>query len=189
MSSGGGGGLLRAILDALIEALRRGLQSRSDPAGKRTTAGTGAGASTARPEASPGQTGDGATRDLGAAEIRRLRPIYAPAVDGTPDPGEVIWTWVPYAEHDGRGKDRPVLIIARIDATTVAGCYLSTKQHRGFISVGTGGWDGQGRESFLSPERVLRISDSGMRREGHVLDRARFEHVVAELSRELGIGR
>lgn len=194
MSSGGG--VLRAILDALIEALRRGLQSRSNPPGQRgatvdrsTTVDRSSGSPRPHADASPGQSGADATRDLSDAEIRRLRPSYAPAVDGTPDPGEVIWTWVPYAEHDGRGKDRPVLIIARIDATTVAGCYLSTKQHRGFISVGTGGWDGQGRESFLSPERVLGISDSGMRREGHVLDRARFERVIAELSPELGIGR
>ena len=30
-----------------------------------------------------------------------------------PDPGEIVWTWVPYEEHDGRGKDRPVLLVAR----------------------------------------------------------------------------
>ncbi|GAB5080487.1 hypothetical protein ARTHROSP310_36360 [Arthrobacter sp. AD-310] len=27
--------------------------------------------------------------------------------DGEPDPGEVVWTWVPYQEDHGRGKDRP----------------------------------------------------------------------------------
>ncbi|MBK0418056.1 type II toxin-antitoxin system PemK/MazF family toxin [Leucobacter sp. CSA1] len=123
---------------------------------------------------SPGRLGADATRDLTAAGIRRLRFDYAPHPDGDPDPGEVVWTWVPYVENDGRGKDRPVLIVARIDAETVAGCYLSTKHREGFVSVGTGGWDSQGRESFLSPERVLRISHAGMRREGHEIDRDRF---------------
>ncbi|WP_449280831.1 type II toxin-antitoxin system PemK/MazF family toxin [Leucobacter sp.] len=138
------------------------------------------------PPAVPGGLGRGQTtrtRDLTPAEIRELRPSYSPQPDGDPDPGEVVWAWVPYAENDGRGKDRPVLIVARIDARTTAGCYLSTKQHRGFVSVGTGGWDGQGRESFLAPDRVLRISDEDMRREGHVLARDRFARAVETVVR------
>ncbi|MBP1325334.1 hypothetical protein JOF28_000566 [Leucobacter exalbidus] len=132
---------------------------------------------------SPGQYGPGATRELTAAEIAQLTPSYDPNPDGDPDPGEIVWTWVPYAENDGRGKDRPVLIIARIGNGATAGCYLSTKEHRGFISIGSGAWDAQGRESFLSPERVLRITNDGMRREGHVLDAAPFSRAVAQLAR------
>lgn len=138
---------------------------------------------------SPGRDGSGATRDLSQAEIARLQPSYAPQPDGDPDPGEIVWTWVPYVENDGRGKDRPVLIIARIDASTVAGCYLSTKQHAGFVSIGTGAWDGEGRESFLSPERLLRITDAGMRREGHVLPRARFDVAVRAVTSVHGFSR
>lgn len=135
------------------------------------------------PEGSPGQFGRDATRDLVAREIASLVPAYEPNPDGDPDPGEIVWTWVPYAEHDGRGKDRPVLIVARTRDGATAGCYLSTKQHRGFISVGEGAWDPQRRESFLSPERVLRVSEEGMRREGHVLDRDCFVRAVSELAR------
>lgn len=127
---------------------------------------------------SPGQFGAGQTRDITAAELRRVRLEYAPQPDGDPDPGEVVWTWVPYVENDGRGKDRPVLIIGRIDAHTVVGCYLSTKQHRDFVPIGTGGWDPQRRESYLSPDRLLRVTHDGMRREGVQIDRARFETAV-----------
>lgn len=136
---------------------------------------------------SPGRLGPGATRDLAAADIRALKPSYSPRIDGDPDPGEVVWTWVPYVENDGRGKDRPVLIIARLEGGAFAACYLSTKQHRGFVSVGTGGWDSQGRESFLAPDRVLRVSEDGMRREGQVLDRDRFARAVEAVSRLHGI--
>lgn len=132
-------------------------------------------------ETSPGQDGRSATRDLTAAEVRTLHIEYSPSLDGSPDPGEVVWTWVPYAEHDGRGKDRPVLIIARIDGGAVAGCYLSTKQHRNFIAVGPGDWDSQGRPSYLNPERVLRVANAGMRREGAVLSKARFTQATQEL--------
>ena len=119
------------------------------------------------------------TRDITAAELRAVRLDYAPHPDGDPDPGEVVWTWVPYVENDGRGKDRPVLIIGRLDAETVVGCYLSTKEHHGFIPLGTGGWDPQGRESYLSPERLLRVTHDGMRREGVQIDRMRFDRAVS----------
>ena len=38
---------------------------------------------------------------------------YAPTPDGQPDPGEVVWTWVPYEEDAAVGKDRPVVVIGR----------------------------------------------------------------------------
>lgn len=129
-------------------------------------------------ENSPGQFGAGATRDIMPDELRRVRLEYAPHIDGDPDPGEIVWTWVPYVENDGRGKDRPVLIIGRIDDSTVVGCYVSTKQHRGFISIGRGDWDAQGRESFLAPERILRITHEGMRREGALVNRDAFSTAV-----------
>lgn len=140
-----------------------------------------------RTDLSPGRAGRGATRDLTPAELSRLQPTYSPARNGEPDPGEVIWTWVPYAEHDGRGKDRPVLIIARVDSEHWAACYLSTKHHDGFISVGSGPWDSQGRESFLSPERILLISEEGMRRESTGLNREAFERAVDAIFKWHGI--
>src|SRR4051812_11044880 len=43
---------------------------------------------------------------LGAGTIS-----YSPEADGSPDPGEIVWTWVPYQEDHSQGKDRPVLVI------------------------------------------------------------------------------
>ncbi|WP_449277359.1 type II toxin-antitoxin system PemK/MazF family toxin [Leucobacter sp. GX24907] len=136
---------------------------------------------------SPGQGGASATRDLAPDERRSVRFEYAPNPDRDPDPGEVVWTWVPYVENDGRGKDRPVLIVARLDEHSVIGCYLSTKQHAGFVDIGTGGWDPQGRGSYLSPERLLRITHEGMRREGHALDRERFLEAATAIARYWGL--
>ena len=36
---------------------------------------------------------------------------YAPEADGEPDPGEVVWAWVPYEDDPSQGKDRPVLLL------------------------------------------------------------------------------
>lgn len=182
---------LRALLEAVLDAFTQGQRtSRKRPSpGKqggapatwRNSSGTQTRENSTSPtnfEVSPGQAGNGATRDLTPKEMKSLRPSYAPKLDGEPDPGEVIWTWVPYVENDGRGKDRPVLIIARLDSESWAACYLSTKQHRDFVPVGTGTWDSQGRESYLSPERVLRVTEEGMRRESTGVDRVHFDRAV-----------
>lgn len=200
-------GVLKALAAAVIAALLRSTRQQGEPrspGAKRPPSGgqprlraqrthgspgatvsgaTVSGATISPAEGSPGQFGRDATRDLTAQEIANLAPSYEPNPDGDPDPGEIVWTWVPYAEQDGRGKDRPVLIIARTSDGATAGCYLSTKQHRGFISVGQGAWDPQGRESFLSPERVLRVTEPGMRREGHVLNPDHFTRAVSGLAR------
>lgn len=172
--------VLKALAAAVLGALLRSTTQQKSARPPRTAHASGNGA---RGDGSPGQFGEEATRELSSREVAMLTPAYEPNPDGDPDPGEIVWTWVPYAENDGRGKDRPVLIIARTSDGAVAGCYLSTKQHRGFISVGTGPWDSQGRESFLSPERVLRVTEAGMRREGHVLERGRFIDAVTALAR------
>ncbi|MBP6685636.1 MAG: hypothetical protein KA158_09460, partial [Leucobacter sp.] len=46
-------------------------------------------------DSSPGQFGEGATRDVAADELRGAKLEYAPSMDGDPDPGEIVWTWVP----------------------------------------------------------------------------------------------
>lgn len=30
---------------------------------------------------------------------------YAPHPDGEPDPGEIVWSWVPYEDDPSQGKD------------------------------------------------------------------------------------
>jgi hypothetical protein len=125
-----------------------------------------------------------------------LHPTYEPRADGHPDPGEIVWTWVPFEEADGRGKDRPVLVVGR-DGSALLALMLSSKDHdldaadearhgRHWVDVGTGPWDRQGRPSEVRVDRVLRIDPSGVRREGATLDRARFEAVAAEVHRARG---
>ncbi|MGH3739213.1 MAG: hypothetical protein ACRDT6_26985 [Micromonosporaceae bacterium] len=73
------------------------------------------------------------------AKIADLQTSYAPDLDGAADPGEVVWSWVPYEENDGRGKDRPLVIIARRGAT-LYGLMLSSNPRRedepGWLTLG-----------------------------------------------------
>ena len=110
---------------------------------------------------------------------------YSPEMDGDPDPGEVVWTWVPYEEDVTQGKDRPVVIVGRRGPMLV-GVPLTSKQHsnEAQVAVGTGSWDREGRPSFAKLERLLEIDPKGVRREGAILSRAHFDDVVVGVKRE-----
>ncbi|MFF3286887.1 type II toxin-antitoxin system PemK/MazF family toxin [Streptomyces sp. NPDC003023] len=137
----------------------------------------------------PGSTGPSATTEADPAHVGPVRTSYAPDRDGDPDPGEIVWTWVPFEENDGRGKDRPVLVVAREAAGTLLAVQLSSKRHdrdREWVPIGSGPWDGAGRESWVDLDRVLRVHETGMRREACALDRGRFDRVVGRLRERYG---
>lgn len=104
---------------------------------------------------------------------------YSPALDGDPDPGEVVWTWVPFEEDPSQGKDRPVVIIGRRGKNLV-GIPLSTKRdnREAQVEVGTGAWDSERRTSYARIWRLLEIDETRMRREGAILDRTRFDAII-----------
>lgn len=131
-----------------------------------------------------GQFGASATVEVDPAQIGAVQMTYSPNTDGDPDSGEIIWTWVPYEENDGRGKDRPVLVVATERSGTVLAVQLTSKPHTGegaFVALGSGPWDAEGRPSWVNLERVLRVHPAGMRREATALDAARYAKVKAVL--------
>jgi hypothetical protein len=134
--------------------------------------------------------------------VRRLSPrrgtpaaavSYAPRADGRPDPGEVVWGWVPFEDDPSLGKDRPVLLVGQRDGQWL-GLMLTSKDHdrdaadearwgRHWIDVGTGGWDRQGRPSEVRLDRLIVLAPEAVRREGAALDRRTFDRVVTEARR------
>lgn len=117
---------------------------------------------------------------------------YLPDIDGEPDPGEVVWAWVPYEDDPSRGKDRPVLILDT-DGDGWRGLMLSSQDHdrdaadearhgRYWMDVGTGGWDSRGRPSEVRLDRVLHLTRGDVRREGAALDERIFHEVLAAVS-------
>ena len=110
---------------------------------------------------------------------------YSPCLDGDPDPGEVVWTWVPYEEDASQGKDRPVVIVGR-RGDHLVGVPLTSKRHETEpqVAVGTGPWDRERRPSYAKLDRLLEINPQQVRREGAVLTRAHFDDVVAGVERE-----
>jgi hypothetical protein len=126
---------------------------------------------------------------LAAPPTRGRHLVYAPKLDGQADPGEVVWTWVPFEEDPHRGKDRPVLVVGR-DGATLAGLMLSTNSRRDgqphWYALGAGAWDGKRRPSWVRLDRVLVVHEDGIRREGAILERRRFDAVAALLRKKYG---
>jgi hypothetical protein len=122
---------------------------------------------------------------------------YEPEADGEPDPGEVVWAWVPYEEDASQGKDRPVLLIGRklVDLAELwAGLMLTSKDHdrdaeqeaghgRFWMDVGTGDWDAEHRPSEVRLDRLIVLRTDAIRREGSALARDVFDRVLAEARR------
>ena len=135
--------------------------------------------------------GVAAPRDRGGAREYHGPVVveYAPDLDGSPDPGEVVWTWVPYEDDPAVGKDRPVVVVGRAPSAgpgRLAVLMLSSREHPDdprWLPLGAGGWDAQGRPSSVRLDRVLAVAPAAVRREGAVLDRPRFDRVVAALAR------
>ncbi|MGG7463459.1 type II toxin-antitoxin system PemK/MazF family toxin [Plantibacter sp. YIM 135347] len=140
-------------------------------------------------DASPGQFGADATVEVDPKRAGAVSLSYSPQTDGDPDPGEIVWTWVPFEERDGRGKDRPVLVVARTAGDVVLVVQLTSKDHShqgDFVPLGTGRWDAAGRPSWANLDRVFLVHPSGMRREAATLDVQRFDLVADALRKRYG---
>ena len=133
----------------------------------------------------------------GGAAPSGASATYAPRRDGEPDPGEVVWAWVPYEDDPTRGKDRPVLVIGR-DGSLLLALQLSSQDHdldaadearygRHWMDVGAGDWDRQRRPSEVRLDRLLRLEASAVRREGAALDRTMFDAVMREAAAHLDL--
>lgn len=114
---------------------------------------------------------------------------YSPNLDGDADPGEIVWTWVEYEDDPTQGKDRPVLVVGR-NGRRLLGLMLSSQSDRNgqrhWLALGEGTWDKDKRPSWIRLDRVLDIDEDGIRREGAILDRPRFDRVAAILRRNYG---
>lgn len=181
-------GIARSVAQDFGRAVLRGVLGRSsttDRQDRGTPPGTVRTRSDPRRSPAPG-------RPQPAERIESIEHIeYAARADGRPDPGEIVWAWVPYEEDASRGKDRPVLVIA-VEPPDLLCLPTTSKDHdrdaaqeaaagRHWMDIGAGDWDARRRPSEVRLDRVVRIEAATVRREGAALDRETFEQVVAAM--------
>ena len=117
---------------------------------------------------------------------------YSPSLDGDADPGEIVWTWVPFEEDHSQGKDRPVLLVGR-DGEYLLALMMTSKDHNNrehadsnYLDIGSGPWDPQGRASEVKLNRVIRVRSDAMRREGAIMPEDTFRLIERAWTRHNG---
>lgn len=117
---------------------------------------------------------------------------YSPSLDGDADPGEIVWTWVPFEEDHSQGKDRPVLLVGR-DGEYLLALMMTSKDHNNrehadsnYLDIGSGPWDPQGRASEVKLNRVIRVRPDSMRREGAITPEDTFRLIERAWTRHNG---
>lgn len=170
--------IIRAIGQAIVDALRP----------RRTTPRP-----TPRPRSGSTPSGGGKASGYPGDFHGRTTLSYDPHPGNTADPGEVVWTWVPYEEDHSQGKDRPVLVVGR-DERWLLALPMTSKDHDGdaaqeahegryWVEIGAGAWDREGRVSEVRVNRIVRVDPEKIRRISERVSRETFERVAAGVRR------
>ena len=171
----------------------RGDESRQDEA--RTSSSSAPKPSAPKPSAST-RSASTASASAGSDYPGDYRGMidfeYSPSLDGDADPGEIVWTWVPFEEDHSQGKDRPVLLVGR-DGEYLLALMMTSKDHNNrehadsnYLDIGSGPWDPQGRASEVKLNRVIRVRPDAMRREGAIMPEDTFRLIERAWTRHNG---
>lgn len=148
--------------------------------------------STAPKPSAPASTGASDGSDYPGDYRDMINFEYSPSLDGDADPGEIVWTWVPFEEDHSQGKDRPVLLVGR-DGEYLLALMMTSKDHNNrehadsnYLDIGSGPWDPQGRASEVKLNRVIRVRPDSMRREGAIMPEDTFRLIERAWTRRNG---
>lgn len=148
--------------------------------------------STAPKPSAPASTGASNGSDYPGDYRDMINFEYSPSLDGDADPGEIVWTWVPFEEDHSQGKDRPVLLVGR-DGEYLLALMMTSKDHNNrehadpnYLDIGSGPWDPQGRASEVKLNRVIRVRPDAMRREGAIMPEDTFRLIERAWTRHNG---
>lgn len=148
--------------------------------------------SSAPKPSAPASTGASNGSDYPGDYRNMINFEYSPSLDGDADPGEIVWTWVPFEEDHSQGKDRPVLLVGR-DGEYLLALMMTSKDHNNrehadpnYLDIGSGPWDPQGRASEVKLNRVIRVRPDAMRREGAIMPEDTFRLIERAWTRHNG---
>ena len=173
------------------EARTSGSSAPKPSASKSSSAKSTANSSAPKPSA-PASTGASDSSDYPGDYRDMINFEYSPSLDGDADPGEIVWTWVPFEEDHSQGKDRPVLLVGR-DGEYLLALMMTSKDHNNrehadpnYLDIGSGPWDPQGRASEVKLNRVIRVRPDAMRREGAIMPEDTFRLIERAWTRHNG---
>lgn len=174
------------------EERRASSQSSPKPSAPKSSSAKSTANSSAPKPSAPASTGASDGSDYPGDYRDMINFEYSPSLDGDADPGEIVWTWVPFEEDHSQGKDRPVLLVGR-DGEYLLALMMTSKDHNNrehadsnYLDIGSGPWDPQGRASEVKLNRVIRVRPDSMRREGAIMPEDTFRLIERAWTRHNG---
>ncbi len=174
------------------ESRQREARTSSSSAPKPSASKSSSANSAAPKLSAPASTGASDGSDYPGDYRDMINFEYSPSLDGDADPGEIVWTWVPFEEDHSQGKDRPVLLVGR-DGEYLLALMMTSKDHNNrehadpnYLDIGSGPWDPQGRASEVKLNRVIRVRPDAMRREGAIMPEDTFRLIERAWTRHNG---
>lgn len=174
------------------EERRASSQSSPKPSAPKSSSAKSTANSSAPKPSAPASTGVSDGSDYPGDYRDMINFEYSPSLDGDADPGEIVWTWVPFEEDHSQGKDRPVLLVGR-DGEYLLALMMTSKDHNNrehadpnYLDIGSGPWDPQGRASEVKLNRVIRVRPDSMRREGAIMPEDTFRLIERAWTRHNG---
>ncbi|MCP8995536.1 type II toxin-antitoxin system PemK/MazF family toxin [Rothia sp. P3C3.S176] len=174
------------------ESRKDEFRQRESRQGKARTSGSSAPKPSASKSSAPASTVASDGSDYPGDYRDMINFEYSPSLDGDADPGEIVWTWVPFEEDHSQGKDRPVLLVGR-DGEYLLALMMTSKDHNNrehadsnYLDIGSGPWDPQGRASEVKLNRVIRVRPDSMRREGAIMPKDTFRLIERAWTRRNG---
>ena len=174
------------------EERRASSQSSPKPSAPKPSSAKSTANSTAPKPSAPASTGASDGSDYPGDYRDMINFEYSPSLDGDADPGEIVWTWVPFEEDHSQGKDRPVILVGR-DGEYLLALMMTSKDHNNrehadpnYLDIGSGPWDPQGRASEVKLNRVIRVRPDSMRREGAIMPEDTFRLIERAWTRHNG---
>lgn len=181
--------LVKNLLNAFIRSFKSSLEKTSQRKDGTQKSVTG------KPGASSAKQNSALVSRYPVEKLGLPKFAFEPVADGDPDPGEVVWAWIPYEEDSSKGKDRPVAVLARVPGKNwVVVAQLSSKNHdedrqqeasqgRYWHRLGSGDWDKAGRESWARIDRLLWFANEEVRREGASMNGNQFLALAKAISK------
>lgn len=118
--------------------------------------------------------------------IGKVKLGYRPRhPDGRPDPGEIVWAHVPFADDPSKGKNRPVLIVGRAENGNLVGVQLTSKLHRKGIGIE---WGPDRQRSVIRTDRLIQVDPANnFRKEGAYVRKPEFQSIVDQIAKAHGL--
>lgn len=174
------------------ESRQREARTSGSSAPKPSASKSSSANSSAPKPSAPASTGASNGSDYPGDYRDMINFEYSPSLDGDADPGEIVWTWVPFEEDHSQGKDRPVILVGR-DGEYLLALMMTSKDHNNrehadpnYLDIGSGPWDPQGRASEVKLNRVIRVRPDAMRREGAIMPEDTFRLIERAWTRRNG---